>query len=116
MEAPFIFKHGNYYYLFASYDLCCRGANSTYKVIVGRSQKVTGPYLDKDGRSLMDGAGTVVVSGNERYPGVGHCAVVDFGGTDYMFMHGYDKDYDYQSKLLIREVRWTEDGWPVVEL
>ena len=51
-----------------------------------------------------------------RYSGVGHCAVVNFGGKDYMFMHGYDGEHDYRSKLLIREIRWTPDGWPVIEL
>lgn len=116
VEAPFIFRHGDYYYLFVSYDLCCRGANSTYKVMVGRSKNVTGPYLDKDGGLLMEGRGTVVVSGNERYPGAGHCAVVNFDGKDYMFLHGYDRDYDYRSKLLIREIFWTEEGWPEVTL
>lgn len=116
VEAPFIFRHGGHYYLFASYDLCCRGAKSTYKVVVGRSDKVTGPYYDKDGNSLMDGGGTIVVQGNERFPGVGHCAVVNFGGQDYMFMHGYDKQHDYRSKLLIREVNWSTDGWPEVAL
>ncbi len=116
VEAPFIFRHGGWYYLFVSYDLCCRGAESTYNVVVGRSRKLTGPYLDRDGRSLMDGAGTVVACGNDRYSGVGHCAVVSSGGRDYMFMHGYDRDYDYRSKLLIREISWTSDGWPEVEL
>lgn len=116
VEAPFIFRHGGHYYLFASYDLCCRGAKSTYKVVVGRSDKVIGPYYDKDGNSLMEGGGTIVVQGNERFPGVGHCAVVNFGGQDYMFMHGYDKQHDYRSKLLIREVNWSTDGWPEVAL
>ena len=116
VEAPFIFRHGDWYYLFVSYDLCCRGAASTYNVVVGRAAEVTGPYLDREGKSLMDGAGTVVARGNGRYSGVGHCAVVNFDGKDYMFMHGYDKEYDYRSKLLIREISWTPDGWPEIKL
>ena len=116
VEAPFIFRHGDWYYLFVSYDLCCRGAASTYNVVVGRAAEVTGPYLDREGKSLMDGAGTVVARGNGRYSGVGHCAVVNFDGKDYMFMHGYDKEYDYRSKLLIREISWTPDGWPEIRL
>ena len=116
VEAPFIFKHGDYYYLFVSFDLCCRGEKSTYNVVVGRSEKVYGPYLDKDGKSMMYGAATQVVKGNERYPGVGHCAVVNFDGKDYMFFHAYDKQENYASKLLIREIIWTADGWPVVNL
>ena len=116
VEAPFIFRHGKYYYLFVSYDLCCRGKNSTYNVVVGRSEKVMGPYIDKDGVSLMDGGGTVVAKGNGHYAGVGHCAVVTFAGKDYMFMHGYDSEYEYRSKLLVCDLTWTPDGWPKVDL
>lgn len=102
--------------MFVSYDLCCRGKNSTYNVVVGRSEKVTGPYIDKDGVSLMDGGGSVVAKGNGHYAGVGHCAVVNFQGKDYMFMHGYDSEYDYRSKLLVNEISWTADGWPAIDL
>ena len=87
VEAPFLFRHGGYYYLFVSYDLCCRGANSTYNVVVGRAEKVTGPYFDRDGVSLMQGGGTLVVKGDDRYAGAGHCAVVNFDGRDYKFLH-----------------------------
>ena len=104
------------YYLFVSFDLCCRGAKSTYNVVVGRSECIHGPYFDKDGVNMMEGGGTVIVKGNGQYAGAGHCAVVTFDGKDYMFMHGYDKDYDYDSRLLVREISWTEDGWPVVKL
>jgi len=111
VEAPFIVKHGNYYYLFVSYDLCCRGPKSTYKVVCGRSEKVTGPYLDREGRSLLEGGGTVVVAGNERFPGVGHCAVVG----NKLFFHAYDKKIKYNAHLLVRPLDWT-GGWPVVKL
>ena len=62
VEAPFIVRHGDYFYLFVSYDRCCRGVNSTYNVVVGRSRKVTGPYLDKDGKSMTEGGGTLVIA------------------------------------------------------
>ena len=52
IEAPFIFKKNGYYYLFTSWDLCCKGKESTYKVVVGRAKKVTGPYEDKEGHLL----------------------------------------------------------------
>jgi arabinan endo-1,5-alpha-L-arabinosidase len=45
VEAPFIIHHGDYFYLFVSWDLCCRGTKSTYRTMVGRSPAVTGPYL-----------------------------------------------------------------------
>ena len=116
VEAPFIFRKGAYYYLFVSFDLCCRGPKSTYKVVVGRSEKITGPYVDASGTPLMKGGGTVVVSGNERYPGVGHCAVVTVGGADKIVMHGYDRNHHYHSSLLVRDLEWSEEGWPTANL
>lgn len=116
VEAPFIIKRNGKYYLFVSFDLCCRGEKSTYKVVVGRSDKVTGPYYDKDGVDMIDGGGSTVVSGNGQFAGAGHCAVTTIDGEDYIFMHGYDRYYDYRSKLLIRKISWSADGWPAVEL
>ena len=116
VEAPYIIRRGDYYYLFVSFDLCCRGPKSTYKVVVGRSEKITGPYLDAAGTPLMQGGGTVVVSGNERYPGVGHCAVISALGTDKIVMHGYDKRRHYNSSLLVRDLEWDADGWPTAKL
>ena len=114
VEAPFIIRYGGMYYLFVSYDLCCRGPKSTYKVVCGRSENVYGPYVDRDGVSLLEGGGTVVVSGNDRYPGVGHCAVVN-SGTE-MFFHAYDKKQKYNSVLLVRPVEWDAELWPTVKL
>jgi arabinan endo-1,5-alpha-L-arabinosidase len=87
-------------YLFVSFDMCCRGAQSTYNVVVGRSRKVTGPYVDREGNVMTKGAGTLVVKGNERFPGVGHNAVASFGGKDYLFFHGYDMERNGRSILL----------------
>ncbi len=116
MEAPFIFRKGDYYYLFVSFDYCCRGARSDYKVVVGRSKDVTGPYLDRDGVDMYRGGATIVLAGNERFPGVGHCSVYNFDGRDLMFFHGYDMTDEGRSKLLIRELSWDADGWPTAEL
>jgi arabinan endo-1,5-alpha-L-arabinosidase len=115
VEAPFLFKHGAYYYLFASYDYCCRGLQSTYYVVVGRSGNVRGPYLDREGKTMMDGGGTVVIQGDDRYAGVGHCAVYHWDDTDYFVAHGYDKTENGASKLVLRRLTWDEAGWPHVE-
>ena len=116
VEAPFIFRHDGWYYLFASLDLCCRGENSNYKVAVARSKSVTGPYLDRDGKLATNGGGTIVAQSNDRYVGVGHCAVVTFDGKDYIFMHGYDKTRRYNSMLITRQIIWDNDGWPIINL
>lgn len=115
-EAPFIFKKNGYYYLFISWDRCCRGENSSYKVMVGRSKDITGPYLDKTNERLDHGGGTLVVKGNEDYAAIGHNAAYTFDGTDYLIAHGYDLSDDGNSKLLILEMEWDEDDWPVVSL
>jgi arabinan endo-1,5-alpha-L-arabinosidase len=114
IEAPFIFKRGNFYYLFVSWDKCCSGVNSTYKVAVGRSVKVTGPYFSKDSVDMAKGGGTIIVQGDTDYPGVGHQAVVSFDGTDYLVYHGYDAKDNGKSKLIIKKLRWDEAGWPLI--
>ena len=116
VEAPFIFKKGDYYYLFVSWDRCCSGVESTYKVVVGRSRNITGPYLDKENQEMRLGGGSLVVDGNSAWPGVGHSATYTFDGTDYLVFHGYDASDDGQSKLWIQEIDWGEHGWPTVTL
>lgn len=116
IEAPYIVKRGDYYYLFASWDLCCRGAESTYKVVVGRSKDITGPYLDKEDQPMRLGGGSLVVEGNARWAGVGHNAVITADGTDYLVFHGYDRSNDGRSRLWIREIEWGPFGWPKVSL
>lgn len=114
VEAPFIMKHGDYYYLFVSFDYCCRGKDSTYKVVVGRSKSAIGPYVDKEGRPMAKGGGSLVIEGNADYAGIGHNSAYHFDGKDYFFCHAYSVAEDGAPKLFIREMTWTPDGWPVV--
>jgi arabinan endo-1,5-alpha-L-arabinosidase len=113
IEAPFIFKKNNYYYLFASYDYCCRGEKSTYKMRVGRAEKLAGPYMDKTGTPMKNGGGTLLLEGDKDWHGVGHNAVCTFDGTDYLIFHGYDAKDKGRSKLRVEKLRW-EDGWPLL--
>ncbi|HEY8512295.1 MAG TPA: arabinan endo-1,5-alpha-L-arabinosidase [Cyclobacteriaceae bacterium] len=115
IEAPFIFHRNGYYYLFVSFDFCCRGVESNYKVMVGRSENIRGPYLDREGNRLDHGGGTLVVSGNERWPGVGHNSAYTFDGKDYLVFHAYDASDNGRPKLKIEEIVWDEEGWPRVE-
>ncbi|HET8656233.1 MAG TPA: arabinan endo-1,5-alpha-L-arabinosidase [Longimicrobiaceae bacterium] len=114
IEGPFIIRHGGYYWLFASFDMCCRGAESTYNVRVGRAEQITGPYLDADGVPMTQGGGTVVLSGVGRIRGPGHNAVLVDGDRDWFVHHFYDADERGVSKLQIRPLTWTKSGWPVV--
>ncbi|MFA5326671.1 MAG: arabinan endo-1,5-alpha-L-arabinosidase [Prolixibacteraceae bacterium] len=113
IEAPFIFKKGKYFYLFTSIDYCCKGVNSTYKMIVGRSKNLTGSYIDRSGKPMATGGGTILLKGDENWHGVGHNAVVSFDGTDYLVYHGYDAHDSGKPKLNIRKLKWNENGWPV---
>ncbi len=113
IEAPFIFRRHQYFYLFASIDYCCKGPKSTYKMIVGRSKRVTGPYLDNKGIPMAQGGGTLVLAGDKNWYGVGHNAVCTFDGEDYLIFHGYDAADKGISKLIIEKITWV-NGWPVV--
>jgi len=115
IEAPFIFKKDDYYYLFASWDQCCSGKESTYKIVVGRSNNITGPYLDKAGQKMLHGGGTLVAKGHNRWAAVGHQAAYTFDGTDYLIFHGYEDTDDGDSKLIIKEIHWQND-WPTISL
>lgn len=113
IEAPFIINHDGWYYLFVSFDFCCRGAKSTYNVRVGRSRDVTGPYVDKDGTPLMEGGGTLVIEATEgAWRGAGHEAVLQEGDQDYLVFHAYDAATG-RSHLQISTIVW-EEGWPRV--
>ncbi len=115
IEAPFVFRKGKYYYLFASIDYCCKGPKSTYKMIVGRSKSLEGPYLDKEGISMAKGGGSIVMQGNTNWYGVGHNSAYTFDKMDYLVFHGYDASDNGAPKLRIERMKW-EKGWPVVEV
>lgn len=114
IEAPFIFKKGSYYFLFASIDYCCKGEKSTYKMIVGRSKDIQGPYLDQSNIPLANGGGTVLLTGNKNWYGVGHNAVYNADGIDYLVFHGYDANDNGKSKLRIEILNW-KNNWPLVK-
>jgi arabinan endo-1,5-alpha-L-arabinosidase len=114
IEAPFIIYRDGYYYLFVSFDLCCRGVNSTYNIRVGRSTQVTGIYRDKNNTSMLNSGGTLLLSGDSRWKGPGHCAVYNEGHAYYLIYHSYDANKSDIPTLRINNLDWDEDGWPLV--
>ena len=110
IEAPYIMHRDGYYYLFTSFDFCCRGADSTYKIAVGRSESITGPYLDKEGRNMFGGGGSILLESHGAMNGVGGQSV--FG--DYLAFHYYDRSNAYAPTLGLQKMGW-EDGWPTVD-
>ncbi|RAS70514.1 arabinan endo-1,5-alpha-L-arabinosidase [Lentzea atacamensis] len=112
IEAPFIVKRGQYFYQYVSFDFCCRGASSTYRVMVGRSSSVTGPYLDRNGVPLNSGGGTEVLAGHGSVHGPGHQAVLADTGGDLLIYHYYA---DNGTSLLgINRLTYDSAGWPRV--
>lgn len=113
IEAPFIVRHDDYWYLFVSYDYCCRGLKSTYKTAVGRSRSIEGPYVDREGKPMTECGGEILIGKTPEYSGVGHCSVYEMDGKWYFVAHGYDKSHKGASKLVVRTIDWKE-GWPVI--
>ena len=117
-EAVNIYKKGKYYYLLASVGTCCEGAASTYKTVVGRSTNVLGPYVDRNGKGMMDNAYETVVQGNSKWAGTGHNSIIlkDDASQEWIIYHGYLRDQaDKGRVVLMDKLLWSEDGWPYVE-
>ena len=115
IEAPFLVKRGAYYYLFVSFDFCCRGVYSNYNIRVGRSSSLFGPYVDDRGVPMLAGGGTLVLEGSGDRRGPGHNAVLrDDGDVWRLVFHYYDAANAGTATLGIRPICWTADGWPAV--
>ena len=74
MEASYIYKKDGYYYLFGSAGTCCEGANSTYHVVYGRSRSLFGPYVNKNGGSMLNNQCETMLQSDSFVAGPGHNA------------------------------------------
>jgi arabinan endo-1,5-alpha-L-arabinosidase len=111
IEAPFIVHHGRYFYLFVSFDLCCRGMKSTYRTVVGRAKSVTGPYVDRNGVPMLQGGGTNLLTADERWLGPGgESILLRHHEPDLIVYHAYDHETG-KSSLQLSNSDWKE-GWP----
>ena len=116
IEAPFIFKHNGYYYLFVSWDYCCMGAKSSYRVVVGRSRNIEGPYLDNRGIDMLNGGGLPVIEGDKKtFEAAGHCAAYTIANKDFFICHGYDIALDGAATLIKKEIKWDNNDWPILQ-
>jgi arabinan endo-1,5-alpha-L-arabinosidase len=113
IEAPYIIYREPYYYLFVSFDQCCKGVNSTYNTRVGRAEEITGPYLDKAGMDMRYDGGTLLREGSTRWKGAGHSAIFTKDGIDYLVYHSYDADNQGRPTLRLEPIQWV-DGWPTL--
>ena len=114
MEATYIHRRGGYYYMFGSAGTCCDGERSTYHVTVGRSESLFGPYIDRQGRPLLENHYETVLHRSECCIGPGHNAEIftDDDGTDWIIYHGFKTDRPEDGRVVwLDRIEWT-DGWP----
>lgn len=119
-EGTNIYKKGKYYYLFASINNCCDGIDSRYKVVVGRSENLLGPYVNREGKDMMSNSWTLVLKGDgETFFGPGHNSIIipDDAGTDWMIYHSYVKENGAVGGRLgmLDRIVWSADGWPTIK-
>lgn len=125
LEAAYIYFRDGFYYLFASAGTCCEGEKSTYRILVGRSSSLFGPYLDSKGNDLMDGkSGELVLQGRSGETGIagpGHNAelITDSAGQDWILYHGMElrkpklANGTNRRALFLDPLIW-KNGWPLV--
>ena len=116
-EGTYIYKRDGYYYLFGSAGSCCEGANSTYRVVVARSTKLEGPYVNKSGGLATNNQFETILEGDDFVAGPGHNAefMEDDNGDTWMIYHGYVRDRANEGRMVfLDKVQW-KDGWPYFE-
>ena len=112
-EASDMIYHDGWYYLLMVRGSCCAGSSSGYNIRMGRSRKVTGPFVDADGVGMIEGGGTMLIGSEGRFIGPGHFGLINLGdGVEKFSMHWEaDLDKGGASVLGIRPLLW-KNGWP----
>ena len=126
IEASCVTYRGGYYYLFVNWDSCCAGSQSRYNVRMGRSRLVTGPYLDKTGKDMRQGGGTLFLGavyddGTGRPPdgevGPGHVGILQDADGDWVSTHyEWARDRNGATTVNVQRLAWDSDGWPCAVL
>ncbi|MBD0279561.1 MAG: arabinan endo-1,5-alpha-L-arabinosidase, partial [Flavisolibacter sp.] len=114
-EGVFIIKGPEYYYIFASRGRCCAGMESTYQIVMGRSKNVTGPYLNKEGKSWVDNNYSLFLAGDSTAPGKGHNGFFTERDTTFIVYHAYTRAANGVPLLNIKPLYIDEQGWPTLD-
>jgi arabinan endo-1,5-alpha-L-arabinosidase len=112
-EGSYMVHHGAYYYLFVSYGDCCKGIGSTYEILVGRAQSITGPFVDPNGTAMSNGGGMELQGSTDGMIGPGSLSVALDGSTYMIDYHYYDAWAQGRPWLQVRKLYWADGGWPV---
>jgi arabinan endo-1,5-alpha-L-arabinosidase len=120
VEASWVIRHDDFYYLFYSGDNCC-GPDAEYGVMVARSENATGPF-----ETLEQARGvphSLMLYKSERWLAPGHNSIVtDRAGQVWIIYHAIDVNRPRQRQedeinsrriLLIDQIQWRH-GWPFV--
>lgn len=115
-EGVYIYPRNGFYYMFASIGSCCEGLNSTYTTVVTRSENLFGPYVDKQGRPMMENNHELLIRKNQQFVGTGHNSeiVQDDEGQDWFFYHAVSVARPDGRVLMMDRIHWQND-WPFVE-
>ncbi len=108
-------QEGRLHYLFVSWGLCCRGKDSTYRMMVGRSKDVRGPYLDKEGKDMAKGGGSLFLVGNKGWAGLGRQQRPHLRRQGLLVFHAYENADNNFHRLKIAEIQWDAAQWPVID-
>ncbi|KAJ3167581.1 hypothetical protein HDU88_002027 [Geranomyces variabilis] len=111
VEAASIYRANGYYYLTVSWDLCCRGRASTYRMMVGRSLSPSGPFLDQNGVDMLNGGGTELMGSHNFVHGPGGQTVFHDKHGMVIVYHWYHDDNSHS--LGINDLAHV-NGWPVI--
>ena len=117
IEATTIMKHDGWFYLIGSAGSCCEGASSTYRLVMARSRRVTGPYVDRNNRTAIGDNMSLLLQKSDEVVGPGHCSrfVEDDAGQTWIIYHGFQADnIDGGRVTYLDRIIWDEDGWPTV--
>lgn len=114
IEAASLLEHDGRFYLFVSFDQCCKGVASTYNIRVGRADRIEGPYVDREGRPMLDGGGTLLLGTTGRFIGPGGQEAVKTSKGEMLVYHYYDGNDAGAAKIELAPLRWSPDGWPAL--
>jgi arabinan endo-1,5-alpha-L-arabinosidase len=115
VEASSILEHDGKFYLFVSFDQCCKGVGSTYSMRVGRAERIEGPYLDREGKPMMAGGGSLLLGTTGHVIGPGGQEPLKTDRGDMLAYHFYDGDHAGAPTLALSPLHWTADGWPALD-
>ena len=114
-DAPCIFKHEGKYYLFATVGTTAGGASCTCTQVVGRADKIDGPYYNKGGETMLSGSSELLIGSSSKFVGLGHGTVFNVSdGTTWILYNAYDMSNIKKGRtLMLDRIQWV-GGWPLV--